>query len=85
MLEELSGKEVKVSSDPTCSRILESLIPSISEEHMLPLLAALAQGEEFCLLSSRCFPVNTPDLLSNHGLGVLFSCHFMSMHADHSC
>ncbi len=50
MLEELSGKEVKVSSDPTCSRILESLIPSISEEHMQPLLAALAKGEEICPL-----------------------------------
>ncbi|CAL8466393.1 g5929 [Coccomyxa elongata] len=55
VLEELSGKEVKVSSDPTCSRILESLIPSISEEHMQPLLAALAKGEEFCLLSSSPF------------------------------
>lgn len=63
VLEELSGKEVKVSSDPTCSRILESLIPSISEEHMLPLLAALAQGEEFCLLSSRYFPI-TPSTCS---------------------
>ncbi|BDA51236.1 Nucleolar protein 9 [Coccomyxa sp. Obi] len=55
VLEELSGKEVRVSSDPTCSRILESLIPSISEEHMQPLLAALAKGEEFCLLSSSPF------------------------------
>ena len=70
MLEELSGKEVKVSSDPTCSRILESLIPSISEEHMQPLLAALAKGEEFCLLSSRCSPCNIPDLPSSHGVGL---------------
>jgi hypothetical protein len=53
-LEELSGKEVKVGSDPTCSRILEALIPKIDHEHLLLLLTALSQGEEFCHLSSRC-------------------------------
>lgn len=53
-LEELSGKEVKVGSDPTCSRILEALIPRIDHEHLLLLLTALSQGEEFCQLSSRC-------------------------------
>lgn len=54
VLEELSGKEVNVCTDATCSRILEALIPSIGEEQILPLLTAFAQGEEFCMLASRC-------------------------------
>ncbi len=57
VLEELSGKEVKVCTDATCSRILEAMIPSIGIEQMLPLLAAFAQGEEFCMLASRCHPL----------------------------
>ena len=60
VLEELSGKEVKVCTDATCSRILEAMIPSIGDEQMLPLLAAFAQGEEFCMLASRCHFLQVP-------------------------
>jgi hypothetical protein len=52
-LEELAGKEVKVSSDPTCSRILEALVPSMDAEHLLAFISPCAGADEFCTLSSR--------------------------------
>ncbi|BDA51149.1 Nucleolar protein 9 [Coccomyxa sp. Obi] len=75
VLEDLSGKGVKVSSDPTCSRILESLIPSISEEHMQPLLAALAKEEDFCLLSSSPFGFRVAERLLERLGKLLDSAH----------
>jgi nucleolar protein 9 len=53
VLEEISGKEVKVAGDPVCSRHVEILMAAAQAQHLLKFLTSVSDVDGFFMLVSR--------------------------------
>lgn len=56
VLDELSGQEVRVATDPVCSRLMEGLLAAAPIPHVCSFIGAAAEREALYELASRCAP-----------------------------
>ena len=52
-LEEASGQEGAVITDPTCSRILEALLPAAEPQQLIQFFEAVLRGQGLLHIASR--------------------------------
>jgi len=53
-LEEASGQECAVATDPACSRVLEALLPAAEPQQIAKFFQAVLKGEGLMTMASRC-------------------------------
>ena len=52
-LEEASGQECAVATDPACSRVLEALLPAAEPQQIAKFFQAVLKGEGLMAMASR--------------------------------
>jgi hypothetical protein len=65
VLEEIRGKELKVATDVECSRLLEEVIRSLSQQKAVQLARTLAMRDTLYTMACKCvfFPQHALDLI----------------------
>lgn len=74
-LEEASGQECAVATDPICSRVLEALLPAAEPPQLAKFFQAVLKGEGLIAIASRCsFPDMSDVAASSKHLSCILAC-----------
>ena len=64
-LEEASGQECAVATDPVCSRVLEALLPAAEPPQLANFFQAVLKGEGLIAIASRCSLAEMSDIAAS--------------------
>ncbi len=71
-LEEASGQECAVATDPACSRVLEALLPAAEPQQIAKFFQAVLKGEGLMTMASRCDHLQSVSHLYQEFLNLFF-------------
>lgn len=70
-LEEASGQECAVATDPSCSRVLEALLPAAEPQQIAKFFRAVLKDEGLMAMASRCEHLQSVSRLYQEFLNLL--------------
>lgn len=73
-LEEASGQECAVATDPICSRVLEALLPAAEPPQLAKFFQAVLKGEGLIAIASRCIFPGMSDVEASSKHLSLYTC-----------